>query len=111
MNLNIRYGHTAVQLVGCGPLFNHNDLETADCLRKVPAELIQMTDVEMGGITKVKLSWKTTIYYSFFQPVVDGDYNLSHSAFIPLDPHQAITAGDYNTEVDVLYGIQSTVLR
>jgi len=85
-----RYGHKAAQLLGCGPLFNHNNLQTANCLRNTSAELIQMMDLPMELMT---------------QPVVDGDYNLpDHNPFLPLNPLHAILTGDYNTGVDILYG-------
>ena len=40
------------------------------------------------------------------QPVLDGEFSLPHTApFLPVDPRQAVQTGEYNTEVDLLLGV------
>merc|ERR1712172_88743 len=90
--LAARYGHTAAVFLGCGTNETDAEQEILTCLREKPASLLNMLDLPMEIMT---------------QPVVDGDFSLSTDPFLPRDPRLLVDEGQYHTDVDILFGMNS----
>jgi len=77
-----RYGNTAAGILGC------SDIEARlDCLRKLPVEAFCLMDVPMELMS---------------QPAID---DFSEDPFLPVDPKVAIVEGSYNSQVDIILGM------